>query len=58
MSNVEEMVKWAEEHPVWSKQIATRGTLFIWDLLFHEDSYKDEEDVLIGIMQRYENNFA
>lgn len=58
MSNVEEMVQWAEEHPGWSKQIAIRGTLFIWDLLFHEDSYKDEEDILIGIMERYEQNFG
>jgi len=58
LSNLEEMVQWAEENQALAKSIAVRGTLFIWDLLFHEDSYKDEEDVLMGIMERYERNFG
>lgn len=58
LSNVEEMVQWANDNPNKAKQIAQRGTLFMYDLLFHPDSYKDEEEIFKGIMKRYEENFA
>merc|ERR1712176_1283815 len=57
MSNVEEMVLWAENNPKHAKRIAERGSLFIYDLLFHHDSYFDEELILTSIMKRYESNF-
>lgn len=57
MSNVEEMVLWAEDHPEQAMHIAERSTLFIYDLFFHPDAYQDEQDILTGIMKRYEELF-
>lgn len=58
MSNVEEMLVWAESHPDESRLIAERSTLFIYDLLFHPDAIEDERLVIEGIMEVYENNFG
>jgi hypothetical protein len=38
--------------------IAQRSTLFIYDLLFHPDALDDENRVLEGIIERYEENFG
>lgn len=58
LSNVEEMIFWAERHPKESRLIAERSTLFVYDLLFHPDAAKDERLVIEGIMETYENNFG
>jgi len=58
MSNVEEMIEWAESHPEESKLISERSTLFIYDLLFHPNAAEDEIRIMIGIMERFENNFG
>lgn len=58
MSNVEEMIDWAESHPEESRLIAERSTLFMYDLLFHPDAIEDERLVIQGIMEVYENNFG
>jgi len=58
MSNVEEMVEWANSHPVKSKQIAERGTLFVYDLFFHPNAYLDEELILTEIYKRYERTIG
>jgi len=58
MTNLEEMVLWAEAHPKVVKQIAERSTLFIYDLLFHPDAYRDDELVMEGIWRRYNQNFG
>eukprot|EP00586_Coscinodiscus_wailesii_P016047 CAMPEP_0172508980 /NCGR_PEP_ID=MMETSP1066-20121228/216583_1 /TAXON_ID=671091 /ORGANISM="Coscinodiscus wailesii, Strain CCMP2513" /LENGTH=587 /DNA_ID=CAMNT_0013287245 /DNA_START=41 /DNA_END=1804 /DNA_ORIENTATION=+ len=53
MSNLEEMVMWANTHQIEVRKIAERSTLFMYDLLFHPDAYKDEEAVMEGIVRRY-----
>jgi len=58
MTNLEEMINWAEEHPTETKHIAERSTLFIYDLLFHPDSYLDEEVIMEGIWKRYDKYFG
>lgn len=58
MSDVVEMVEWAESNPEKAQQIAERSTLFIYDLLFHPDALRDEELVLQGIMEQIEENFG
>lgn len=58
MSNVEEMIKWAEKHPKQARLIAERATLFVYDLLFHPDAVHDERLIIEGIMEAYENNFG
>ena len=58
MSNVEKVINWAEEHPEQTRLIAERSTLFIYDLLFHFKAYSDEQEIMISIMERFENNFG
>lgn len=58
MSNVEEMVQWAESNPKKVKEIAYRGKIFMYDMLFHEDAMKDEEDILRGIIKKYDENYS
>ncbi len=58
MSNVEEMIEWAETHPEETRLIAERSTIYIYDLLFHPDGIKDEREILEGIMERFEQNFG
>ena len=58
MSNVEEMIDWAENHPEQARLIAERSTLFVYDLLFHPDAIEDERLIMEGIMEAYENNFG
>eukprot|EP00986_Skeletonema_menzelii_P017357 scaffold19153_cov80-Skeletonema_menzelii.AAC.12 len=57
-SNVEEMIQWAQDHPEETRMIAERSTLFIYDLLFHPEANKDEQNIMISIMERFENNFG
>jgi len=58
MSNVEEMIEWAESHPDEARLIAERSTIYIYDLLFHPDGIKDERKIIEGIMERFEQNFG
>ncbi|KAL7554717.1 hypothetical protein ACHAWF_018240 [Thalassiosira exigua] len=58
MSNVEDMVDWAEGHPEEARLIAERSTLFIYDLLIHPRASTDEEEIMVGIMERFEHNFG
>ena len=58
MSNVEEMIDWAESHQEQARLISERSTLFIYDLLFHPDAANDEREIIQGIMETYENNFG
>jgi hypothetical protein len=58
MSNVEEMLRWAEDHPEKTRMIAERSSLFIYDLLFHPQAIKDEQSIMISIMERFEINFG
>mmetsp|Transcript_16468 Transcript_16468/g.39420 ORF Transcript_16468/g.39420 Transcript_16468/m.39420 type:complete len:893 (-) Transcript_16468:105-2783(-) len=58
MSNVEEMVQWAEMHPRETRMISERSTLFIYDLLFHHDAIEDEKIIMMRIMEKFEQNFG
>ena len=52
------MIIWCENNQEKVEYINKRSTLFIYDLLFHPDAYMDEENVLIGIVKRYEKHFS
>mmetsp|Transcript_7492 Transcript_7492/g.10325 ORF Transcript_7492/g.10325 Transcript_7492/m.10325 type:complete len:634 (-) Transcript_7492:200-2101(-) len=58
LSNLEEQISWAESNPEDASRVAQRSTLFIYDLLFHPDALRDEQLVLKGMVERYENNFG
>jgi hypothetical protein len=58
MSNVEEMVRWAEMHPKETRLISERSTLFVYDAFFHPDAIEDEKRIMMRIMERYEQNFG
>lgn len=58
MSNVEDMIQWAEMHPKETRLISERSTLYIYDMFYHPDAIEDERQVMIGIMERYEHNFG
>jgi hypothetical protein len=58
VSNIEEMIIWCEDNPKKVQHISKRSTLFICDLLFHPDSYMDEEQILVDIVKKYDHNFG
>ena len=58
VSNIEEMIVWCEDNPKKVQHISKRSTLFICDLLFHPDSYMDEEQILVDIVKKYDHNFG
>jgi hypothetical protein len=58
MSNVEEMVRWAEMHPKQTRLISERSTLFVYDAFFHPDAITDEKRIMMRILERYEQNFG
>ena len=58
MSNVEEMIRWAEVHPTETRLISERSTLFVYDAFFHPDAIEDEKKIMVRIMERYEQNFG
>ncbi|NCF92819.1 MAG: hypothetical protein GWQ05_17970, partial [Verrucomicrobiaceae bacterium] len=58
MSDVEDMILWAEAHPEEARLISERSTLFIYDLLFHPDAVGDEKEIMIQMMERFEWNFG
>ena len=49
---------WCEDNPKKVQHISKRSTLFIYDLLFHPDSYMDEEQILVDIVKKYDHNFG
>ena len=52
-SNAEEMIKWVGENDLKARRIAERGTLFMYDLLYHPDAEKDDVLVRKEILRRY-----
>eukprot|EP00978_Attheya_sp_CCMP212_P032104 scaffold123773_cov49-Attheya_sp.AAC.2 len=58
LSDVEDQIQWAEANQEKAQRIAERSTLFIYDLLYHPDAVSDENLILEGIMERYEQNFG
>ena len=58
MSDVEAKIAWAESHPEETRLISERSTLFMYDLLFSPEAADDEKNVMVGIMERFEQNFG
>mmetsp|Transcript_14979 Transcript_14979/g.32480 ORF Transcript_14979/g.32480 Transcript_14979/m.32480 type:complete len:921 (-) Transcript_14979:196-2958(-) len=58
MSNVEEMIQWAEMHPKETQLISERSTLFVYDLLFHPDAIEDEKNIMMQLVEQFEKNFG
>ena len=58
LSDLEDMISWADNHPKDAQMIAERATLFVYDLFFHPDALRDEELILQGMMEIYEQNFG
>jgi hypothetical protein len=58
MSNVETMIQWAEAHPKETQRISERSSLYMYDMFYHPNAINDERQVIIGIMERYEQNFG
>ena len=58
LTNLDEIIYWANSHQMLVEQIAQRSTLSICDLLFHSGLHRDEEFSLEGIMRRYEQQFG
>eukprot|EP00978_Attheya_sp_CCMP212_P027955 scaffold95132_cov59-Attheya_sp.AAC.1 len=57
LTDLEEKMKWVMEHDTEARHIAERGTLWVYDLLFHDDADKDDELVKIEMAQRYMAHF-
>jgi hypothetical protein len=53
MSNVEERMQWIIGNDKEAQKIAQRATLFMYDLLFHPDSERDEEHVKQDLVKVY-----
>lgn len=58
MTDVETKIAWAESHPEETRLISERSTLFMYDLLFSPEAVEDEKNVMVGIMERFEQNFG
>jgi hypothetical protein len=58
MSNVEDMVIWAEKNLEQTSIISTQSTQFIHDLRFHPDALKDEKLIKERIMGKYKAYFG
>mmetsp|Transcript_16697 Transcript_16697/g.30368 ORF Transcript_16697/g.30368 Transcript_16697/m.30368 type:complete len:531 (-) Transcript_16697:231-1823(-) len=57
LTDLEEKMKWVMEHDTEARHIAERGTLWVYDLLFHDDADKDDELVKIEMAHRYMAHF-
>ena len=52
-SNAEDMVQWVLSHDQKARQIAERGKLFMYDLVYHPDAADDDRKVKEEIARRY-----
>jgi hypothetical protein len=57
LTDVEEKMKWVMEHDTEARHIAERGTLWVYDLVFHDDADKDDKLVKIEMTHRYMAHF-
>jgi hypothetical protein len=58
LMDVEEKMKWVMEHDTEARHIAERGTLWIYDLLFHADAEKDNDLIQTEMAHRYMAHFS
>jgi hypothetical protein len=57
-SDAEEKVQWVLDHDVQARRISERASMFIYDLVFHRDSKRDDGKIKQEIVQRYRRNFV
>lgn len=57
-SNAEEMIRWVGENDEEARKIAERGRLFIYDLVYHPDAAREEQEIKTEIARRYRALFA
>ena len=53
LSDVGEKMNWVIEHDQAARKIAERATLFIHDLLYHEDAEEENRQIQEEILRRY-----
>ncbi len=58
LSNIGDVVGWAEENIEKTLAISERSTLFINDLFLHPDAISDEKMVMEKIMKKYKTVFG
>jgi len=51
--NIMEMVQWIRTHDDEARKIAERATLFVYDLWYHPDATRDNEEIKKEILRRY-----
>lgn len=56
-SSAEQMVRWVIDHDEMAQRIAERASLFIYDLILHQDATEDDENVRQKIIQRYKSHW-
>jgi hypothetical protein len=52
-SDAEDMIRWVIENDLKARRIAERGTLYMYDLLYHPDAKRDDELVRKEMLRRY-----
>ena len=57
-SDVREKMQWVITHDEEARKIAERATLFIHDLLFHQDAAKENDQIQTDILLRYMRFFV
>jgi hypothetical protein len=58
LSDVKEKIQWVLEHDKEAQLISERATLWMHDLLFHEDATSDEKKIFREILRRYKSHFV
>ena len=53
LSDVEEQMRWIIENDLQAQKIAQRGSLWVKDMLFHDDAMADEREIKAEILSRY-----
>ncbi len=56
--DVQKQISWIAKHKKKARHVAERGTLFVHDLFFHEDSKDDNIQIQMKILERYSKFFV
>jgi hypothetical protein len=54
MSNVADQVRWAQQHPELCREIVKQSTQYVYDLFFHPDARREEEQIMQTMIHRYD----
>jgi hypothetical protein len=58
LTDVEEKMRWIVKHDAKARQIARRGTLWMYDMVFHPDAAEDDRRIQDEILRRYFRHFS